>query len=320
MAAVVEFDFATRTERVIGPAEAAGACAAGKFCWVDVDLDAEGAAAGELLAGLGVPAGVIGRMPGAGEDGRCDVDDACLHATVSAVRLAGDGIAFSRVDLLVGASYLVTVRRGEVEFLDEVRRTYRRDFAEFAKSPGFLLYDCWDRLAKGYEASHRRLDDRVRRVRDEIFGEVDDEIFARVAGMTHDLLDFRRAVLAARSVLEGLAGRRTAFVPDTTRPYLERIAVNLDRLAGDLAVERESLAETLTLYLGLVSHRTNRVLNRLTVVSLVFLPLSFLCGVYGMNFEVMPELKWGWGYPAFWVAAAAVAGAALLYLKRLRLW
>lgn len=320
MAAVVEFCFETRTERAIGAGEAAGACAAGKFCWVDLDLDAEGGAAAGVLSGLGVPAEAVGQVLGPGGDGRCDSYEPCLHVTVSAVRLAGGEVVLSRVDLLVGAAYLVTVRRGEVEFLDEVRRTYRRDFAEFAESPGFLLYDCWDRLTKGYEATHRRLDDRVRRVRDEIFGEVDDEIFARVAGMTHDLLDFRRAVLAARSVLEGLSGRRSAFVPESTRPYLERIVGNLDRLAADLAVERESLAETLTLYLGLVSHRTNRVLNRLTVVSLVFLPLSFLCGVYGMNFEAMPELRWGWGYPVFWVAAVGVAGVALVYLKRLRLW
>jgi magnesium transporter len=94
----------------------------------------------------------------------------------------------------------------------------------------------------------------------------------------------------------------------------------LDRLGSDLAVEREILAETLNLYMGLVSHRTNKVLNRLTVVSLVFLPLTFLCGVYGMNFEVIPELKWRLGYPFFWALALLVATTTLAYMKRRGWW
>jgi magnesium transporter len=85
-------------------------------------------------------------------------------------------------------------------------------------------------------------------------------------------------------------------------------------------VEREILAETLNLYLGLVSYRTNKVLNRLTVVSLVFLPLTFLCGVYGMNFEWMPEIKWQFGDPIYWALSLLVATSTLASMKRRGWW
>jgi len=68
--------------------------------------------------------------------------------------------------------------------------------------------------------------------------------------------------------------------------------------------------------MGMVSHRTNRVVNRLTIFSMIFLPLSFLCGVYGMNFDVMPELRWPYAYLVFWLAVAAFVAAFVVFVRR----
>lgn len=79
--------------------------------------------------------------------------------------------------------------------------------------------------------------------------------------------------------------------------------------------EREILAGALNLYLSMVSHRTNRIVNRLTLLSAIFLPLTFLCGVYGMNFRILPEIEWQYGYLFFWVLVAVITGSLLLALK-----
>jgi magnesium transporter len=93
----------------------------------------------------------------------------------------------------------------------------------------------------------------------------------------------------------------------------------LERLGNDLCTEREILAEALNLYLSMVSHRTNRIVNRLTMLSAIFLPLTFLCGVYGMNFRVLPELEWEYGYLYFWGLATVITGGLLVSLK-LKRW
>jgi magnesium transporter len=87
----------------------------------------------------------------------------------------------------------------------------------------------------------------------------------------------------------------------------------------DLLVDRDILSESVNLYMSLVGHRTNAVMKRLTVVSVVFMPLTFLVGIYGMNFEFMPELKWPLGYLFFWMLAALLVMAILWLLKRTRL-
>jgi magnesium transporter len=93
---------------------------------------------------------------------------------------------------------------------------------------------------------------------------------------------------------------------------------SVDHLLQDLLVDRDILSESLNLYMSMVGHRTNQVMKKLTAVSIVFLPLTFLVGVYGMNFEVFPELKWRFGYVYFWAVVAAVIWVLVRLLRRSR--
>ena len=83
-----------------------------------------------------------------------------------------------------------------------------------------------------------------------------------------------------------------------------------------MPVERETLAETLYVYMGIASHRTNKMVSRLTALSMIFLPLTFLCGVYGMNFVSMPEKDWPYGYAFFWGLSVCITGGLLWMMKR----
>jgi magnesium transporter len=311
----VEFDFGTRQERTIPVGSVTDACARGKYCWVDLDLAADPEAAEGLLRGLGIEARAIDEALAPEGVSRYDVYGDCFSFAVTAGRFEDGRLVTSRVDALIAESLFVTVRRGDVEFLRQVRRTYPQDFVKFAKSPSFLLYEFWDHLIESYRRAGRTLADLVRQVQDRIFGETDDTIFSRVAGLSRDLLALRKLVLEAREVLDELTTRRFPFVAESTLPFLEKMVGALERVAADLAVGRESLAETLNLYMGIVSHRTNRVLNRLTVISLVFLPLTFLCGVYGMNFEVFPEVRWKYGYLFFWAITLLIVSASVAYIR-----
>jgi len=87
------------------------------------------------------------------------------------------------------------------------------------------------------------------------------------------------------------------------------MAGTVDRVLQDALVDRDILSDSPNNSMSMVAHRTNKVMSKRTVVSVIFLPLSFLCGVYGMNFEVLPELKWSWGYGAFWSAVAVIVAS-----------
>jgi magnesium transporter len=149
---------------------------------------------------------------------------------------------------------------------------------------------------------------------------VNDAVFGRISELGADLLHFRKVLLPARAVLTDLATRRSLFVSEATQPFLANMVGTLEHVLQDLLVDRDILSESLNLYMSIVSHRTNEVMKRLTVVSVVFLPLTFLCGVYGMNFDILPELHWTYGYAFFWALVIGIVAALLLLMRRARLF
>ena len=111
----------------------------------------------------------------------------------------------------------------------------------------------------------------------------------KLASVSGRLLALRKRVLPARRVLEELVSRKTTLVSEATLQFMGNMIGTLERLLADITANREILESAMNFSLTVMTHRTNMTMNRLAVVSTIFLPLTFLCGVYGMNFEVMPE-------------------------------
>lgn len=317
MITIVEFDFATKCDREIGLAEVAAARAAGRFCWLDAAAPTEAEIA-DLFAALPVNDDVRAEVLGPDREGRIDVYDDAIHVSLTEVRVHEREVQTAHVDIVVGAGCLLTFHRKEAEFLKRMRRTYREDFVQFSRSHGFLLYELGDHLLDQHRRALQAATGAVEDVQMRLFGAVDDGIFKEVALLASDLNSLRRVLLGTREVLHEIAARRSPFIPESTQPFLDRMAGTTERLVADANAARELLHETLNLYLGMVSHKTNRIVNRLTILSMVFLPLTFLCGVYGMNFERMPELAWPHGYAVFWFVAVALAVTLLAVMRRAR--
>jgi magnesium transporter len=315
----VALDFRSKVHEVISWTELGPAMAGGKFCWVDVDV-AHLDEARKLLAKLDLCSSPI-------------IDDALtrepatqlaryddyIHLVLSGCRLVGHKFELERVDVVVGEKFLLTLHRGQPVFLEAVRRHYRADFQRFAQSPSFLLYELWDHLIDNYLAVHKAFEERVERVQSRLIGHVEESVFAEASELGSDLLHLRKVVLPARAVLTELSTRKSPFVSEATQPFLGNMVGTVERVLQDVLVDRDILSGALNNYMTMVSHQTSKVMNRLTVVSVIFLPLTFLCGVYGMNFEVLPELKWEHGYALFWGTALAIATGLVWFMRRNKL-
>ena len=316
----VELDFERRRETAIPLADTGASMAAGRFVWIDIDAGDQ-AEARRLLSGLGLVSEDVVDLALRDEPsttyGR---HDGYLHLVISGYRQQGDGFELERVSVTMGERFMITIHRGRVQFLDGVRQDYRGDFVSFAKTPSFLLYEIWDHLIANYLDAQTIMGERVERLQDELRREtVDDGVFARVSELGADLLHFRKLLLPARATLADMSTRRSHVLSEATQAFLANMVGTVDHLLQDMLVDRDILTEALNLHMSMVSHRTNQVMKKLTVVSVVFLPLTFLVGVYGMNFEIFPEIRWRYGYLYFW-GLVVVGVTTLLYtLRRSRL-
>ncbi len=312
---IVSFDFTERKDAQITWDELKTGISPALFYWVELEGSDE-AMAKEVLSFFHINSMAVEEFLGPDREGRYDVYDDCLHFALTEGVLKDARLVSSPLDVVLGAQCLIMMHRQPAWFTEQMRRTYREDFRRFAQSPGFLLYELGDHLIDSYRRTFARFAEEVEKVQMNLFGAVDDEIFQQVSLLTSDLLAFRKTVLSSRELMHQLSSRRSPFVSETTQPSLELMAVTLERMSDDLTTERVVLSEMLNLYMGMVSHRTNRIINRLTIISMIFLPLTFICGVYGMNFDVMPELGWAYSYPIFWAVCVIFVGCFVLFIRK----
>ena len=315
---IVAFDFAAKQERTLAEGEWPARADDGLFHWIlatPEDTDR----LPELLGRLGAGPAVAGLLQGLQTEGRYELYEEAIHFALAEVRIEDGKPQSDVLAVLLGEHFLAVLAPAASPVMDKIRRIYRDDFRKFARSSGFLLYELGSQLLESHRRLFQHYAAEAERLQLRLFGKVDDAIFAEVSDLTGDILAFRRTVLCARDLFNELATRKSAFVGETTQPALDILSGRLERLGGDIAGVRSALNETLNLYMGMVSHRTNRIVTRLTVISMIFLPLSFLAGVYGMNFAVLPELQWRYAYPAFWMVVALFV-AAFVALVRKKRW
>ena len=311
----VALDFETKTENRIEPDQIPEIISSGKFVWIDLD-NSDPSSARETLAKLpGLSDSVI-------QDALRHDPNTALHHLLDSIHLVMTECTFADHDFLsqpvtvvIAKEFLLTVHNGPARITEDLRKHYSHDFQTFAKTPSFLLYHLWHALIVEYQNVQQQFEDEVERVQELMQGEVEDTIFARVSELGADLLRFRKVLLPARAGLTDMSEHRSAFVSESTQPFLRNMVATLDRVLHELLVDREILSDTMNLHMSAVAHRTNNVISRLTVLSFIFLPLTFLCGLWGMNFTVMPELDWEYGYIMFWVLAAGIVAIQLAVLR-----
>ncbi|HVY62507.1 MAG TPA: magnesium transporter CorA family protein [Planctomycetota bacterium] len=316
MVQAVEFDFRTKVDRQVAPDGCAGAIAGGRYVWLDVDL-AEPDAFDALRHAVPLEDELLDQIADVDDQARVEIQPEHLHLVAIACRVRAGELETQRISVLAGKGYLVTAHRGEGFFMPRVRAHYHDDFLQYAETPSFLLYEVLESLIVHFRAVARYFNARVETVQNVLFGEhVPESIFADCSRVQSDVLRFRKFLAPLREALIHLSMRRTVHVSEATRPYLASFAETIDRILSDALVNRDILSDSLNLYMSIVGYRTNQNMGRLTVISVIFLPLTFLCGVYGMNFVSEPELRWQYGYAWFWALVGIITLGATAILRR----
>lgn len=320
-------DFRDKSRGDITIAEVSSSIAAGRFVWVDTNLQDQTYSdlKQELPERLAKQTPVQNILS---SEYQKNIDDqvSSLHRTDDTlhIRLVGarnslETIVGEVLDIVITEGLLATFSEGSSSVLHAVRRDYIRDFEQHAATPSFLLYEFWDKQIEQFLAVQSYLDQEVEATRIALRRAADEATLTKLANVSARLLALRKRVLPARRVLEELVSRKTTLVSEATLQFMGNMIGTLERLLADITANREILESAMNFSLTVMTHRTNLTMNRLAVVSTIFLPLTFLCGVYGMNFEVMPETEWVHGYKMFWIVSAFITVTLTFVLRKARL-
>lgn len=245
---------------------------------------------------------------------------------VKTARLRSGDVSFDRelrvatVGVFVGTDWLVTVAPPDVPVVDEERNRWLRDERRIARrGTDFVAYRLVDGIVEGYFALLDDVETEIETIEERVLAESDPELLADLNAVRRDLLSFRRIAWPAREAIGVLARGDSPHVRASNEKYFRDAADHLVQVVDLIETYRDLTAGSRDIYLNTVSQSTNEVMKTLTVVATIFIPLTFVAGVYGMNFDAtpfaMPELGWTFAYPA---AMLGMLGVALVMLRQFR--
>jgi magnesium transporter len=224
---------------------------------------------------------------------------------------------FGETHIFVGDRYVLTVRHGSSPPYVAVRARCEATPGQLAKGPGFALYALMDFIVDQYFPVVDQLEDQLEVLEEAIF----DEDFSRetttgIYQLKREMLDVKRAVSPLVDVCNRLMRFDLELIPEDTRPYFRDVYDHVVRINEIVDMQRELLTTALEANLSLISVSQNEAMKRLAGWAAIFAVPTMIAGVYGMNFQFMPELHWRWGYPVVMTAMVATCGFLYYRFKR----
>lgn len=219
---------------------------------------------------------------------------------------AQDHVQARQMSVFLGANYLVTIHITPVSVVGVIRDRCEHNHRLLDKGADYLLYSLLDALVDGYFPMLDILDDTIDDLEDRIVAKPTQDILQSIFTIKRILNVLRKRVGPSREMLQALTSREFPCIQERTMPYLRDVADHLFRTYETLDNYRDIMSGMLDAYLSQVSNEMNRVMQKLSAVATVFLPITFITGVFGMNFEKQPWLKTNFWFWAFIMGGLAV--------------
>lgn len=289
--------------------------ASGGKLWVDV----QGLGSEPVLQGI---ADAFGIHPLAIADvvnvpQRPKVEPYAEHLFVVTRMIVAEGpgrVNTEQISMVVGADYVITFQEKPSAVLEPVRARLRQAQGTIRTAgPDYLAYAIWDAIVDLYYPILESFGEHLDRLEEDAVSRPVPASLREIHETKHELLEIRRAVWPQRDAINTLIRDQSPFISAETKIYFRDVYDHCTQLVDVLETYREIGWGLMDVYLSAASNRQNEIMKVLTLVSTIFIPLTFLVGVYGMNFAYMPELQWWWAYPALWAIMAGIAAVMLVW-------
>lgn len=222
-----------------------------------------------------------------------------------------------QVSLIIGPNYLISFLESYDGLFQPIKERLQQANNRIRKlGSDYLAYAILDNIVDHYFAVLEQVDISLEKLEDELGHAPKPTTIQKIQGAKHDMIFLRKSVWPIRDVINRFQRLESPLVSATTQFYLRDVYDHVIQIIDIIEGFRDVVAGMLDIYLSNINIRTNEIMKVLTIVSTIFVPLTFITSMYGMNFEFMPELRHPWGYPAVLFIMTSVAIGMLIYFRR----
>ncbi len=242
-----------------------------------------------------------------------------LYIVIKAISMGNRSlkVKYEQISLLVLQNFVFTFIEKPDTLFHPILNRLDNDKSQVRNlGSDYLAYLIMDTVVDEYFSLQDAFDDLIEGVEDKLLSNPTSETLATIQKIKRELIFFRRSVSPLRELLAAIHRSESPLLNEKTKRYFGDVYDHAIRIIEAIESYRDLIAGMLDIYLSSVSNKMNETMKVLTVFASIFIPLTFVAGVYGMNFEYMPELKWRWGYPAIWVFFISVSVILLRFFRK----
>ena len=226
--------------------------------------------------------------------------------------LEGEQISF-----IVGANFVISFQERQGDVFEQVRERLRNGKGRIRKKGSdYLAYCLIDAIVDSYYTILETLGEHIESLQEELVSKPKREDLQIIQDLKSYMLFIRKSVWPLREVIGGLVRSESPLIKEDVLVYVRDVYDHVIQAIDTIETYRDMLSAMLDIYLSSVGNRMNEVMKVLTIIATIFIPMTFLAGIYGMNFKYMPELEWRYAYLFFWIVVSVVLIAMIAYFKR----
>ena len=229
-------------------------------------------------------------------------------------------VKIEHVSVILGENFVISFLEDEGDFFDSVRDRIRTEKGRIrTMKTDYLAYALLDSVVDHYFLAIERIGDRIETIDDRIMVNSKQEDINDIHRLKRHILSLRKAVWPLREELGALTKSESGIIHPESKLYWRDLYDHTVQIIDIVETYRDLLGSMQEIYLSSISNRMNEIMKVLTMIATIFIPLTFIVGVYGMNFETMPELQWPWGYYMIWGIMLVISLGLVIFFKR-RKW
>lgn len=249
---------------------------------------------------------------------KIEIFDDYIFAVMKVITHNEEGdLIIEQLSLFLGENYVITFQESEGDIFDPIRERIEKSKGRIRKcGPDYLIYAIMDIVIDYYFLILEKVGETVEFLEDNVIENPDESTVQNIQQMKRKLIFMRKSIWPLRELISTLVREETKLIKDSTMPYLRDLYDHTIQVVDSVETFRDIVSGILDVYLSSVSNKMNEVMKVLTIIATIFIPLTFIAGIYGMNFEFMPELKFHWAYPTLWLVMVVVFFSMLIYFRR----
>ncbi|HET6446219.1 MAG TPA: magnesium/cobalt transporter CorA [candidate division Zixibacteria bacterium] len=229
----------------------------------------------------------------------------------------GNKIETEQISIVLGGRFVITFQEQEEDIFDPLRQRIRSGKGRIRQfGTDYLAYSLLDTVVDHYFLILENLGEQIELVEDELLSDPNTTTLQEIHDLKREMLYLRRSVWPLREVIGGLQRGESVLFQEATLIYLRDVYEHTIQVIDTIETYRDLVSGLLDVYLSSISNKMNEVMKVLTVIATIFIPLTFITSLYGMNFRYIPELEWRWAYPLLWLVLITISGVMLAYFRK----